>query len=40
LSELLSAPTDADATVHELLGAAIEAGSRDNITAVIVDVVA
>jgi type VI secretion system protein ImpM len=40
LCELLIAPTDADATVHELLGAAIEAGSRDNITAVVVDVVA
>ena len=40
LCELLSAQTDADATVHELLAAAIEAGSRDNITAVIVDVVA
>lgn len=40
LCELLSANTDADATVQELLAAAIEAGSRDNITAVIVDVVA
>jgi type VI secretion system protein ImpM len=39
LCELLSANTDADATVHELLAAAIDAGSRDNITAVIVDVV-
>ena len=40
LGALLSANTDADGTVHELLAAAIEAGSRDNITALIVDVVA
>ena len=39
LCQLLSAKTDADATVHELLAAAIEAGSRDNISAVIVDIV-
>ena len=40
LCELLMAGEDAEATVNRLLSAAIESGSRDNITALVVDVVA
>lgn len=40
LHELLSTPTDAQTTASRLLKAAIEAGSRDNITAVVIDIVA
>jgi len=40
LRELLSEDTDADAAVARILAASIEAGSRDNITALIVDVIA
>lgn len=39
LLELLSAGTDAQATVEQILAASLAAGSRDNITAVVVDVI-
>ncbi|HKE96735.1 MAG TPA: type VI secretion system-associated protein TagF [Povalibacter sp.] len=38
LREILAAQSDPQATAEHLLRAAIEAGSRDNITAVVVDV--
>ena len=40
LRELLTVDADADATVNQLLAASLAAGSRDNVTALIVDIVA
>lgn len=40
LRDVLSAGWDAEATVNKLLATAIDAGSRDNITALVVDVIA
>ena len=40
LRDLLSAGEDAEVTVNQLLSASIEAGSRDNVTALVVDVIA